>query len=142
MKRNWNLSLWIGFLLILAALFSFPFFVQFPATRDFPWVNLLLFAVGGALLIRGLIRAFGQPAAYRGKVSGSILTLLSLAGFGLFAYGVFYMGRHLPASTGAPKVGQHAPDFSLPDQTGKLITLADLTSAGHGAILIFYRGHW
>jgi hypothetical protein len=142
MKKSWNWSLWIGFVCVLAGLFSFPFFIQFPITRDFPWVNLVLFAIGAVLLTGGLIRAFGQPAAYRGKLFGPILALLALTGVGLFAYGVFYLGRHLPASTGAPKVGQQAPDFSLPDQNGKLVALADLTSMGHGAILIFYRGHW
>jgi drug/metabolite transporter (DMT)-like permease len=142
MKKSWNWSLWIGFLCVLAGLFSFPFFVQFPITRDFPWVNLLLFAIGAVLLGVGLFRAFRHPTTHRGKVFGSILALLALAGFGLFAYGVFYLGHQLPVSTGAPKLGQRAPDFSLPDQNGKPVALADLTSAGHGAILIFYRGHW
>jgi peroxiredoxin len=38
-------------------------------------------------------------------------------------------------------VGDHAPDFSLPDQSGKLISLqASLT---HGpVVLLFYRGGW
>jgi peroxiredoxin len=57
----------------------------------------------------------------------------------------------LPSAAAAPRVGQKAPDFTLPDQNGKAVTLGELlTSApsgapdgkANGALLIFYRGHW
>ena len=35
-------------------------------------------------------------------------------------------------------VGESAPDFSLPDQDGKLVALRDLR--GHNVVLIFYPG--
>jgi peroxiredoxin len=38
-------------------------------------------------------------------------------------------------------VGQAAPEFELPDSTGKLLRLADL-AAGGPLVLFFYRGHW
>jgi peptidoglycan/LPS O-acetylase OafA/YrhL len=141
MKRNWNWPLWIGFLLALAGLFSYEFFVQFPITRDFPWANLLLFAAGGILLILGLARAFGRPQLYRGKIFGSVFALLSLLVFTFFDYELFYVVRQVPASTGAPRVSEKAPEFTLPDQNGKPVALADLVSP-NGAVLIFYRGHW
>jgi hypothetical protein len=141
MKRSWNWALWTGFAFVLAGLFSFEFFVRFPITRDFPWANLLLFAAGGILLIAGLVRAFGRPKIYRGKIFGPILTVLSLVVFGLFCYGMFYVVRQMPASTGAPRVGQKAPSFTLPDQNGKPVALTDLISQ-KAAVLIFYRGHW
>jgi AhpC/TSA family len=141
MKRNWNWSLWAGFLFVLVGLFSYTFFAQFPVTRDFPWANVLLFGVGGILLVAGLVRAFGKPQLYRGKIFGPIFALVSLLAFGLFAYGAFYLVRQVPASTSAPRVGEKAPEFALPDQDGKQVALADLISP-KGAILIFYRGHW
>ena len=70
---------------------------------------------------------------------------------GLVSYGLFYAARQLPPATSAPRVRQKAPDFTLPDQNGKAVTLAELLtsppagSAGAkagGALLIFYRGHW
>ena len=69
-KRSWNLFVWAGFAIVLLAAFSFLYLIQFPVTRDFPWVNLLLFAVGGCFLAVGLKRAFGSPERYRGKISG------------------------------------------------------------------------
>jgi len=90
MKRSWNWSLWIGFLFALAGFLSYTFFAQFPITRDFPWVNLLLFAAGGIFLVPGLFRAFGRPQVYRGKILGPILATLGILMFGFFSYVMFY----------------------------------------------------
>lgn len=38
-------------------------------------------------------------------------------------------------------LGTKAPDFSLPDYTGRVITLSEETTKGP-VVLIFYRGHW
>ena len=148
MKRNWNWPLWAGFIAVLAGFLSYPFFVRFPLTRDFPWVNFLLFAAGGILLAAGLRRAFRQPEIYRGKIFGPVLAALGVCVFGFFAYIVFYELRQLPSSSGAPRVGQKAPDFTLPDQDNRPVALADLISSAPAtakpgaALLIFYRGFW
>jgi hypothetical protein len=141
MKRRWNWTLWVGFLLSVAGLFSYLFFAQFPITRDFPWANLLLFGAGGIFLLVGLVRAFGRPQVYRGKIFGSIFTALALLAFAFFAYEIFYVLRQVPLSAQAPRVGEKAPAFTLPDQTGNQIALTNLLSP-NGAVLIFYRGHW
>jgi len=150
MTRRWNLSLWVGFLVILAGLFTFvPVFVRFPATRDFPWPTLLMLCVGLGMMAMGLRRAFAEPQVYRGRVLGSVLGALGVALVGLFGYGVFYAPRQLPDSAGSPRVGQEAPDFTLPDKNGNLVTLSRLLETGpggagkaNGVVLIFYRGYW
>jgi hypothetical protein len=142
MKRQWNWLLWFGFVVAVAGLLSYGFFARFPITRDFPWVNLLLFGVGGGLLIVGLFRAFGRPELYRGKISGSILTAIALFLFGLFSYEVFYVLRQVPLSAHAPRIGEKAPDFMLLDQNEQPVGLGDLLSGSRGVVLIFYRGFW
>src|ERR1700730_1621914 len=142
MKRRWNWSLWIGFVLVLAGFVSYEFFSQFPMTRDFPWANFLIFALGGFLLVLGLLRAFGRPQVYRGKIFGSIFAVLGVLVFGLFAYVIFFELRQVPASSNAPRVGQKAPDFTLPDQNDKPVALSDLLSGSKAAVVIFYRGFW
>ena len=142
MKRKWNWPIWVGFVVVIAGVFSYEFFARFPNTRDLPWANLLLFAIGIALLISGLFRAFGRPQVYRGKIFGSIFAVIAVLVVALFSYEIFYALRQVPASAGAPHVGQKAPDFLLLDQNGKPVGLGDLLSGSRGAVLIFYRGFW
>ena len=142
MKRKWNWPIWIGFVFTVAGLFSYGFFARFPMTRDFPWANFLLFGIGIALLIVGLFRAFGRPQVYRGKIFGSIFATIAVLVVALFSYEMLYALRQVPASAGAPHVGQKAPDFLLLDQNGKAVGLGDLLSNSRGAVLIFYRGFW
>jgi hypothetical protein len=123
-------------------LFSYEFFVRFPITRDFPWANLLLFGIGGVLLIVGLFRAFGRSQLYRGKIFGSIFTTITLFLFAFFSYEIFYVLRQVPLSAQAPRVGEKAPEFTLVDQNGRSVALADLLSGSRAAVLIFYRGFW
>ena len=141
-KKRWNCSLWIGFLFALGGFFSYTFFAQFPITRDFPWANFLLFTAGGICLVVGLFRAFAKAQVYRGKVFGPILVTLAILMFGLFSYALFYELREVPPSTGAPRVGQKAPEFTLSDQDGKDVSLRDLGSKSKAVALIFYRGFW
>ncbi len=106
MKRRWNVLLHAGFLLAIAAFASYFYFLRFPRMRDFPWVNLLLFAVALVLLVMGLARAYGKPREYRGMITGPILAALSAATLALFLFMTFHLTRQLPASTGAPRVGR------------------------------------
>ena len=163
MKRSWNWPVWTGVLLVLAGIVSYPlYFIRFPALRDFPWANLPLIAIGLALLAVGLVRAFRRPQMHRGKIFGSVLAALALGFSGLFLYAIFIGARHvLPASQGAPKVGQMAPDFTLSDSQNHPVSLAGVLNSPFapesanaamgsamaaqrtaGVVLIFYRGYW
>jgi|SRR5687768_7756026 len=149
--RRINWPLWVGFLLTLAAFMSyFLVFVWFPLTRDFPWANLLLFAIAAVLLFMGFRRGFAadRPHPTRSKIVTTIVGTLGVAVIALFVFSIFIAARWLPASTGAPQMGQRAPDFTLTDTNGKQVSLNELLttpvngSAPKGVLLIFYRGYW
>lgn len=142
LKRRRNIFNWAGFAIVLIAFLSYPIFVPFPATRDIPWVNYLLFLTGGALLAVGLRRAFRDSAHYRGKISGSILAVLSMVLCGVFVVGFTYYARQIPPAGNALRVGQKAPAFVLLNTAGKQVSSADLLKNHRGLVLIFYRGYW
>jgi hypothetical protein len=143
MRRNWNWPVWAGFVIALLAAFSYiPVFVPFPVTRDVPWVNLLLFLCAGWLLALGLHRAFTRSGEYRGKISGIILSVLSLTIFALFCFGAFYASRKIPSRDAAVRAGRPAPDFSLTASDGRPVSLSQLRQGKRAVLLIFYRGYW
>jgi hypothetical protein len=143
MKRRFHWSLAAGFFLVLAGMVTFPFFAQFPATRSFAWVNLLLLIAGVALLITALTRSIREPQVFRGKILGGVMTALSVLALGFFAVGIFYLGR-IPQPAAMQKTGDKAPELSLADQDGRMVSLQELLASPQtqGALLIFYRGHW
>ena len=162
--RRFNWPIWAGFLLSLIAFVSYFFvFVWLPVTRDFPWANLVLFAIAAALLFVGVRRAFGtqagsplgatdRPRSTLSKIAALVLATLSVAIFGFFILSTLIVARRLPASHGAPQVGQKAPDFTLSDTNGKPVSLSELLSSpvngkavssnSKAVLLVFYRGYW
>ena len=146
-ERQTNSALWLGLLItILGVLSNFLYRFRIPQAV-IPWINLVVPAIGLVFLLIGLKRAFGQPQVYRGRIWGSIATVLSFALFALSVW-LFVGAREVPKSAGAPQVGERAPDFTLADSNGHAISLSDLL-AGRGAnsqpkavLLIFYRGYW
>lgn len=148
MKRlNWQI--WAGFVLSLVAGFSYPFvFARWPITRDWPWANLILFAIAMVLLFLGLRRAFKPDKRIVSKLFSSLAAALGLLLLAGLLFVVFVAGRWLPASAAAPQVGQKAPAFTLTDSNNRPVTLAQLLTEPvnnkppKGVLLIFYRGYW
>lgn len=147
--KNFNWQLWAGFVLTLFSFLSYPFlFIDYPLLRDFPWLNLVLFALALVLLIVGLRRAFRPGRNAISKVSGVVVATLGVLIIAFFVFVAFIEARRLPASAGAPQVGQIAPGFSLTDINNKPVALTDLLTQpinnkpAKGVLLIFYRGYW
>jgi len=149
-ERRGNTALWYGLLITLLGMASELFyFLRLPPgiNRILPWVNLLVPAIGLVYLVKGLARAFGQSTVYRGKIWGSLVTLIALV---VFAGNVvlFRHTRDVPKSAGAPQVGQHLAEFTLPDSRGQATTLGQLFMASvdgaqpKAVLLVFYRGYW
>ena len=148
MKRiNWQV--WTGFVFSLFAAFSYPFvFVTWATTREFPWANLVLFAIAFVFLFLGLRRAFKPDRRIVSKIFSSLAAAFGVVLLAALLFMIFVMGSWLPASAGAPQVGQKAPEFALTDPNNKPVTLAQLLTEPvnnkppRGVLLIFYRGYW
>ena len=146
-RKNW--PIWAGFVLSLVAAFSYPFvFVRWPITREFPWANLILFAIALVLLFFGLRRAFMPDKTIVSKVFSILAAVFGVFLLAALLFLIYVMGSWLPKSAGAPQVGQKAPTFTLTDSNDKPVTLAQLLSEPvnnkppKGVLLIFYRGYW
>lgn len=151
--KFWNWRLWVGFALSLVALLGYAFVVLETGALAAFWPSLFFMVVAAALVLSGLRRGIREPQTYRGKIAGPILTVLSLAVFGLFGLASHEVFKAIPAAKNAPKVGQRAPEFALVDVNGKDFSLAQLLatpiadSAGiarppKGVLVFFYRGYW
>lgn len=139
-------ALWVAFVLALGAvLCNAAFFVSFPGQKALEWPSLLFPAAALAALVVGMVRVFRQPSG--GRTASSILAVVTALVAGLAIVGFFH-ACDLPASHGAPTVGQKVPDFTLPDTSGQPVSLAQLLApAARGAapksvLLVFYRGYW
>lgn len=146
-KINW--PIWTGFVLSLLAAFSYPFlFVRWPVTREFPWANLVLFAIALVLLFLGLRRAFKSQKGIISKIFSSLAAAFGVLLLAGLLFMIYVMGSWLPASAAAPQVGQKAPDFTLTDSNDQPVALAQLLTEPfnnkppRGVLLIFYRGYW
>lgn len=143
-----NSALWLGAVVSLLGVASnFLYFVTLTGAMIFPWITMLVSLAGVVLLLVGLKRAFGQPQIFRGKITGSIVTVVFVLLFAFSTFGFFH-ARDIPASAGAPKVGQPAPDFTVTDLKGQPVSLSKLLStpiegkAPKAVLLVFYRGYW
>ena len=110
--------------------------IRFPATRDMPWVTLLIFAGAIILLATGVTRASR-------KILAAVVACIGVAIAAFFCFAVF-VATKVPSSPGAPAVGARAPDFVLLDTNRHPVALSQLLAApgGKGIVLIFYRGYW
>lgn len=149
MSKSWNWRLWVGFLLTFLALFGY--FSLYDRLSGAFWMSIAVFVIAVELLVDGLRRAYRHADAYRGKVAGPILSVLSLFFIGAFIFGIFMMGKAYSKAPNAPRVGQKVPEATLTDTAGHKVTIAQLLTAStaigsgkqpRGVLLVFYRGYW
>ena len=169
-QRRRNLAPWAGLLLGLVAILSnAAFFMAIPGQRAIPFLSWTLAVIALVFALTGVMRSFRQPQVYGGKISSSVLAVITILIVGLTAFASVH-SRDLPGSAGAPQPGQKAPDFTLADTSGNKVSLGQLlgpasaaASAGGASptaatgatvaggntdvapkavLLIFYRGYW
>ena len=147
--RRINWPIWLGFALSIFAFISYPLiFINWVATRDFPWASIALFVLAAFLLFVGIRRAFAPDRRRLSKIVAAVVAVLSVLVLGMFIFIAFIAARWLPASAGAPQVNAKAPNFVLADTDSKPVSLAELltqpinSKPAKGVLLIFYRGYW
>src|SRR5260370_13086071 len=102
-KLRWNWLVWLGFVFSIVAFVSyFLVFARFPATRNVPWANFLLFGAGAAFLWTGLRRGFGGAEPFPRKILSSVLTLLSGFLFSALCFVFFHSTQPLPSFLRCP----------------------------------------
>ena len=130
MIRYWPALLSV--LLSLGAIAGYYAFLRVPAVRNHPALYLVAFAA--ATVIAGA--ATWQAARWPNLVAlGLSVVLLILGG-----YFTFVLARVPPTPT-VLRVGEPAPDFTLPDATGAPVSLASFRERTP-VVLVFYRGYW
>ena len=120
-----------GLVLVLAGPISYALLLRVPWIRATAAPNLALAAVG---LILGVVAAsragHGWPAWL---AAGDVLLTLM--------FGRTLRLSNLDRPSKVPADQATAPDFTLPDQDGRPVTLSSFRGKGP-VLLVFYRGHW
>lgn len=130
MSRYWPALLSVG--LSLGAIGAYVSLLRVPAVRNHPSLYLVAFALATAIAAVASWRAVRWP--------NLMALVISVALLGLGAYFNFFLAA-VPAATPLVRVGEAAPDFTLPDATGAPVSLASFRERAP-VVLVFYRGYW
>ncbi len=138
-KAPRNHAIWLGPAICTLGLVTyFVVFSRWPATRDFPWVNLPVIAAGLALSVLALGRAW--PRGGRQRAAGGVGLGVSAAFSALLVWYCFVFSSPLPAPASALGVGERVPAVVLTDDRGHSLGLGVVSDTK--TILVFYRGYW
>jgi hypothetical protein len=130
MIRYWPALLSV--LVCLGAVAGYYALLRVPAVRNHPELYLVAFALATAIAAAATWRAARWP-----NITALALSALLLV---LGGYFNFVLAR-VPNTPTALKVGEPAPDFTLPDASGAPVSLASFRERTP-VVLVFYRGYW
>lgn len=130
MIRYWPALLSV--LLSVGAVAGYYAFLRVPGVRNHPELYLVAFALG-ALIAGG---ASWRAPRWPNLVAFALSAVLLILG----GYFNFVLAK-IPATATALRVGEAAPDFTLPDATGAPVSLASFRERAP-VVLVFYRGYW
>ena len=133
MKRKWNWPIWVGFVVVVAGLFSYGFFVRFPIDAGFSMGESFAFWNWGCVVDSWLVPRV-RPAAGLSRKDFR----LDLHSDCCACCRVFQLRNLLRRATGAGlklarrALGKRRLTFILLDQNGKPVGLGDLLSDSKG----------
>jgi len=119
-------------LLSLGAITGYVAFLRVPAVRNHPELYLLAFAVATVITAAATWHAARWPNFV---ALGLSVVLLILGGYFNFVL------AKIPPAPAVLRVGEPAPDFTLPDSKGAPVSLAAFRERTP-VVLVFYRGYW
>lgn len=131
-------AIWLGPLLAIAGCITyFWIFSQFPITRDFPWVNLPMAALGFLLSLIALLK-WKKSGKFMQFILGAGTAVSAFFAGILFLY-VFVISSNMPM----PKVLGFQKDpktLSLQATGDRTISLGD--HPDKRILVSFFRGYW
>ena len=119
-------------LLCVGAIAGYYALLRVPAIRNHPALYLVAFALAAVIASVATGRAARWPNF---AALGLSVVLLILGG-----YFNFVLAR-VPSGPVALRIGEPAPDFTLPDAAGAAVSLASFRGRTP-VVLVFYRGYW
>jgi cytochrome oxidase Cu insertion factor (SCO1/SenC/PrrC family) len=124
----------LSVLLAIGAIAAYVLLLRVAMVRNHPDGYVIAFALATALAALAVARARGRR--WPAWLALGFTSLLLVAG----AWFNFVVAR-VPDAPTALRVGERPPDFTLPDPTGRPVTLADFRGK-KPVVLVFYRGSW
>jgi len=125
----------LGFMVYLP-LGSLPSFAGF---SEHPSALTVAMCICGSLSVYG---AWRRRLAVATVVRRTLFfgAFLAVMGNVNYAHYVYYYSHTVPDAQGAPRVGEPAPEFTVPDPSGGSWSLQAFK--GTPFLLVFYRAHW
>ena len=130
-------STWLALTSVLVAIGAVAAYVLLlgvALVRNHPEGYVIAFALATGLAVLAVVRA--RTRRWPAWVALGFTSLVLVAG----AWFNFVLTL-VPDTPTALKVGERAPDFTLPDASGRPVTLADYRGK-KPVVLVFYRGYW
>jgi hypothetical protein len=124
----------LSILVAIAAIAAYVLLIRVPLVRNHPEGYVIAFALATALAALAVVRA--QTRRWPAWLALGLSSLLLVGG----AWFNFVAAR-VPDAPTALRVGEPPPDFTLPDASGRPVSLADYRGQ-KPVVLVFYRGYW
>ena len=124
----------LSVLVAIGAVATYVLLLGVAVVRNHPEGYVIAFAVATALAVLAVVRA--RTRRWPAWVALGVTSLLLIAGAGFN-----FVVTRVPDTPVTFKVGEPAPDFTLPDAAGRPVTLADYRGT-KPVVLVFYRGYW
>jgi hypothetical protein len=117
----------------IGAAAAYAFLLRVAIVRNHPEAYVIAFALATALSVVAVVRAKSRrwPAWIALAISS-----LFLVGGGWFNF----VAARVPNTPTALRVGERPPDFTLPDASGRSVSLADYRGK-KPVVIVFYRGY-